>query len=125
MQITLRAGTHAPGAARHELGRVRNRLGPRYDDALLVLSELVTNSVVHGPRDSEIGVDIDIAPDAVHIAVTDGGSWPDPGVPRSGRGHGLQIVRSLAEDFGVSHGGGCTVWVRLDLAPPHQPSISP
>ncbi|MFV2120684.1 ATP-binding protein [Streptomyces sp. Act-28] len=102
------------------------------DDAVLILSELLSNSCRHGrPLDAaEIGegavraawrVD---AHGALTVEVTDGGgpTRPVPSTPsvtaRGGRG--LNIISALAQDWGVrdSASGEVTVWVLVTGAPP-------
>jgi len=95
------------------------------DDAVLILSELLSNAWRHGsPWRSGPGggtvlaawsVDED---DRVTVEVTDGGgpTRPLPAKPsvtaRGGRG--LNIIRSLADDWGVRDGRGeVTVWALL------------
>ncbi|MFI0816902.1 ATP-binding protein [Streptomyces sp. NPDC021098] len=95
------------------------------DDAVLILSELLSNAWRHGsPWRSAPGggtvraawsVDED---DRVMVEVTDGGgpTRPLPAKPsvtaRGGRG--LNIIRSLADDWGVRDGTGeVTVWALL------------
>jgi anti-sigma regulatory factor (Ser/Thr protein kinase) len=91
-------------------------------DAALLVSELVTNSVVHanvGPRQA-LSVEVTTLDDRVRIAVTDPGSRlrpcmlaPDPETPG---GLGLLVVDELCERWGVSHDLGPTcVWCELLL----------
>jgi len=86
----------------------------RSEDARLVISELVTNAVVHAGTDIEVNVMV--RADAVRIEVTDLGA----GVPRSGAmfdatsGRGLPIIEALGGRWGVLQlGAGKTVWCEL------------
>jgi anti-sigma regulatory factor (Ser/Thr protein kinase) len=103
------------------------------DDAVLVLSELLSNACRHG-RPLHTGKNGD-GPDAVRAAwrvdeygcltveVTDGGgpTRPLPATPsvtaRGGRG--LNIITALAQDWGVRDdaAGEVTVWAVLAAAP--------
>ncbi|MGO9495445.1 MAG: ATP-binding protein [Solirubrobacteraceae bacterium] len=96
-------------------------------DADLLVSELVTNSVVHahvGPRRA-VTVEVTTLDDRVRIAVTDPGSHlkpfmvpPDPQTPG---GLGLFLVDELCETWGVWQDLGLTcVWCELllDQSPP-------
>ena len=96
-------------------------------DAALLVSELVTNSVVHaqvGPR-GVLTVAVSTIDDRLRIAVTDPGSRlrprmlaPDPETPG---GLGLLLVDELCETWGVWHDLGATcVWCELllDQSPP-------
>ncbi|WP_256103711.1 ATP-binding protein [Streptomyces sp. ODS05-4] len=125
---------HGPagvGAARR---RMREELGTGgvaatvVDDAVLVLSELLSNSCRHGRPlgQREIGEgDVRAAwsvddQGALTVEVTDGGgpTRPVPATPsvtaRGGRG--LNIIDSLAQRWGVRDGasGEVTVWVVID-----------
>jgi anti-sigma regulatory factor (Ser/Thr protein kinase) len=91
-------------------------------DAALLVSELVTNSVVHanvGPRRA-LSVDVRTFDDRLRIAVTDPGSSltpcmlpPDPETPG---GLGLSLVDELCEIWGVWQDLGPTcVWCELLL----------
>lgn len=111
MHITLDAGVDAPATARHEMARQRSRMGERFEDALIVVTELVTNSVLHGPPGGTIDVVTSVTAQCLHIDVTDEGDCfrgmgPD--------GHGLQIVSAIATRWGVVS-GSCRVWADLDL----------
>jgi anti-sigma regulatory factor (Ser/Thr protein kinase) len=87
------------------------------EDAALMVSELVTNAVVHGV--GAIWLRIDIEADAVRIEVADEGNAavapsPEPGAHG---GWGLRIVEQLADDWGVLD-GSTKVWFRLRRPPP-------
>ena len=95
------------------------------DDVLeavtLLVSELVTNSVVHAGSDAEVAVLL--KPDALRIEVTDQGSgipWSRDAPPDATSGRGLAMVEKLSSAWGVEAGdGGKTVWFevpRLDAA---------
>jgi anti-sigma regulatory factor (Ser/Thr protein kinase) len=113
MHITLDAGADAPAAARHEMARLRSRLGGRFEDALVVVTELVTNSVVHGPAGGAIDVITTVTGRWVRIEVRDDG----PCFQGTGRdGFGLHIVSSIATRWGVVRQSNCRVWVDIDLA---------
>ena len=86
--------------------------------ASLLLSELVTNSIVHGRTDVEVRL---IADDhMVRAEVSDG----NPTVPSArrthalaGTGRGLQLIDQLSTRWGVSTSDdGKTVWFELRLA---------
>ncbi|MFD5588967.1 ATP-binding protein [Streptomyces sp. NPDC127063] len=92
------------------------------DDAKLIVSELVTNAIVHsGGRD--ITLTVAVQDEALHIAVHDGvpGSRPALELAESGdaeQGRGLPLVAALAEthngEWGVRD-EGATAWCRLAL----------
>nr|WP_307805099.1 SpoIIE family protein phosphatase [Streptomyces sp. VRA16 Mangrove soil] len=101
------------------------------DDAVVVLSELVTNAVVHAGTNVDLLCRMDPAapdgtPAGLVIEVTDHhparavrndrGARP-PDTPEYGRG--LQLVASLAESWGITYRSGTkTVWARLPVDDP-------
>lgn len=88
------------------------------EQAALLVSELVTNAVVHG--DGDIRVTADVAKDRARFTVSDDGPHR-PLLSRPDRdaagGRGLLIVDRLASAWGVEpEGGGKCVWFVLPLA---------
>ena len=87
------------------------------EDAALMVSELVTNAVVHGV--GAISLRIDIEADAVRIEVADEGNValepsPEPGAHG---GWGLRIVEQLSDNWGILE-GSTKVWFRLGRPDP-------
>jgi anti-sigma regulatory factor (Ser/Thr protein kinase) len=111
--LKLKPSKDAPRVSRSRLAEMRDALGRRYDDAALIVSELVTNSVRHS-GETAISVTVQTLADRVRVEVTDGGPCFDPGEPR-GEGLGLAFVEKLADRWGVENSGPCTVWVELEL----------
>ncbi|KIF68888.1 hypothetical protein HY68_10210 [Streptomyces sp. AcH 505] len=128
------AVTHGPagvGEARHRMREQLHRSGMSdsvVDDAVLILSELLSNAWRHGRPlgHTEIG-DGDIRAawqvdksGRLTVEVTDGGgpTRPVPSTPsvtaRGGRG--LNIITALAQDWGVrdSASGEVTVWALVN-----------
>jgi anti-sigma regulatory factor (Ser/Thr protein kinase) len=82
---------------------------PAADDAVLCVSELATNAVLHSASRT-FTVRAAIFDDHVWVEVEDnGGHWEDR-PHRDGRLHGLDIVRELAADCG-RYGAPLTGWV--------------
>nr|WP_234430709.1 ATP-binding protein [Streptomyces sp. NRRL F-4489] len=135
---SIMAVPHGPAAVGMARRRMREELLTRgvqdtvVDDAVLILSELLSNACRHARP--IYGDGLPGAPDAsvraawridgqgrLIVAVTDGGgpTRPVPSTPsvtaRGGRG--LAIIRSLAKDWGVrdSAPGEVTVWAALSL----------
>ncbi|MPY36852.1 SpoIIE family protein phosphatase [Streptomyces adustus] len=128
----------APGSARAlvraalvdwaEQGPPALRTGHLADDVLLVVSELVTNAVVHAGTDVELvcRLEEEAAAGAVVVEVSDqhpsraprdGGPEPAYETPEYGRG--LRLVATLAEAWGVTYRRGAkAVWARLPFEPP-------
>lgn len=93
-------------------------------DAVLVVSELLSNAIRHARPlpGSSVQVAWALDHDAVEVAVSDGGAptTPAPAQPTvsSLGGRGLGVVEHLARSWGVrSDDGGLTVWAVL-AAPP-------
>jgi anti-sigma regulatory factor (Ser/Thr protein kinase) len=99
--------------------------GPAIGDASLVLSELLSNAILHArPLDgSTVRVAWSITDGWLEVWVSDGGSSTRPRAqhpsPAATGGRGLTIVDHLARDWGVhSDGRQTTVWAVLP-APGH------
>lgn len=91
------------------------------DDLALVLSELATNAVVHGsgPR---MRIVVGRIGDRIDLRVFDDGPGTGPTAAREG-GHGLAIVRALAEHLALEHGpDGTCARVRLRIRPDGAPA---
>lgn len=114
-------------ARRRFLGDVSDTLPQRLrDDAVLVLSELLSNALRHAqPRaDGSVRVSWALDGHGVEIAVTDGGAStrPSPMHPSLSAlgGRGLAIVSTLTDDWGVSDAeDDVTVWARVASPAPH------
>jgi anti-sigma regulatory factor (Ser/Thr protein kinase) len=88
------------------------------DDAQLVVSELITNALMHG--DGALVLRASISDTAVQVSVTDSGDHLPEVLPldplRIG-GLGLVVVDRIASDWGVApFPGGKTVWAALSLS---------
>ncbi|MGP3772108.1 SpoIIE family protein phosphatase [Streptomyces sp. SDT5-1] len=102
------------------------------DDAALVLSELVTNAVVHAGTGVDLlcrpegatadgsasaGLVVEVTDRHPARAVRNDRAFRSPETPEYGRG--LQLVASLAELWGITYGHGTkTVWARLPADAP-------
>ncbi|MFF3062668.1 ATP-binding protein [Streptomyces sp. NPDC057909] len=123
-------GGQTPAVARHTARAVLIRWGVSpglLDDALLVVSELVTNSVIHAlpPVTLHLGMTCGPAgvPSWVHVGVTDDGPAfaPDPVTAWRGageRGRDTALVSALATDTGTTRhpGGPVSHWATLTAA---------
>ena len=121
--ISLPADARSAGRARAFVGQYCASVGLGGEvrrTAALLVSELVTNAIVHGR--SGAAVDASLAANGVlRVAVTDDDPAPLPAVERQPRttaegGRGLLIVSLLATRWGVASpvGGGKAVWFELD-----------
>jgi anti-sigma regulatory factor (Ser/Thr protein kinase) len=123
VHVTVSAGPGAAASARRAVagwlsGRVTEAV---LDDAVLLISELVTNSARHAiaPRGSAIRVRGVLDDHVVRLHVLDRGQQGsvairDPGEDRLG-GYGLRLVELLAESWGVRRGLGTEVWFELPM----------
>jgi hypothetical protein len=88
------------------------------DTAVLVISELVTNAIVH-TASSRVVCELHDHDDTVRIAVQDEGCAPDephpsPQRPEEEHGRGLLLVEALCRAWGAQeHGSGLLVWAEL------------
>jgi anti-sigma regulatory factor (Ser/Thr protein kinase) len=90
-------------------------------DAVLCLSELVTNALVHSSSGCSVRAVLDA--DVLTVAVRDGGVHSGPAVGPADEvlrvhGRGLQIVEAVTTRWGSDlDDRGLTVWFSLELAP--------
>ncbi|WP_282697627.1 ATP-binding protein [Streptomyces sp. CC208A] len=92
------------------------------DDAVLIVSELMTNAILHGggvDAQKAVGLRIEHTGNALLVEVTDGNSKParlkTAGGTETG-GRGLLLVTRLACDWGT-HNENRTTWARLSTHP--------
>jgi len=93
---------------------------PAADDAILCLSELVANAIVHS-RSREPGgqfsVRVRLHGSDLRVEVSDqGGPWAQPAHADEHSGRGLLIVGKLARDWGRAgdEQAGWTVWFEME-----------
>ncbi|WP_420856534.1 ATP-binding protein, partial [Streptomyces mangrovisoli] len=137
MRATLPGSPLAPGSARglvrEELARWCGREVPGAErvtdrlreDAMVVVSELVTNAVVHAGTDVHLLCRLE---ESGSLVVEVGDQHParaprehagDTPCETPEYGRGLRIVATLAECWGVTYRRGAkTVWARLPAEPP-------
>ena len=101
-------------ARRFVAGAVPDLDGDAGDTLLLLVSELVTNAVVHARTELEVAVVVTDEDVVVAVHDLDLGRREQRSGDRDG-GRGLGLVRTLAADSGmVLHtGGGKSAWFRL------------
>jgi anti-sigma regulatory factor (Ser/Thr protein kinase) len=128
-EVAIPLGVQAPGVARSVVGEwLADQVAPCVlETALLLVSELVTNSVRHSgvPEGEDVVVRVDIWRDGCRLEVEDPGRdgviAPQPLDPLKGGGMGLNLVQMLSERWGVvrTAGGPTRVWAQLprDAAP--------
>ncbi|WP_082895480.1 ATP-binding protein [Rhodococcoides corynebacterioides] len=94
-------------------------VGDLRNDIVLAMYEAVANSVEHaydGAEPGPVTVTATHEADALTVTVTDGGVWREP-TERPLRGHGLGLLRAVADSVAVKHDDpqGTTVTMIWDL----------
>lgn len=120
--LALSPEPSAPGQARAAVRSIVE-LDPICEEAELIISELVTNAVMHsGAVDGdEITVDVLREDDVIRLSVHDPGrssTTPEvrePDLDRVG-GVGLLVVSRVAERWLTERPDGVTVWAELSLS---------
>jgi anti-sigma regulatory factor (Ser/Thr protein kinase) len=108
----LAAGAAARRVVRTRFGRFLT--GDTLDDVLLVISELVSNAVLHGTGDIELRLTYDGRRITGEVA-DDGAGFALPArrrPPGQIGGHGLRIVDSIASCWGI-HDRAAHVWFEI------------
>lgn len=122
LTLEVPASPVAPRMARAALDDLARQLNERAaEDARLLISELVTNSIRHGGlRDgAPVSVHISLRDHTLRVEVTDRGQG-FVGALRGkrdsapGAGWGLAILERVAERWGISREDGTSVWFELD-----------
>lgn len=122
-EVTIPIGTDAPAAARAVVARCLARTVEEQvlESAQLIVSELVTNSLLHsgaGEGDAVL-VRVHLWRGTCRLEVQDPGGdgvvAPRPPRPQDGSGMGLHIVQTLSTRWGVvrASGGPTRVWAQL------------
>ncbi len=122
LRLRLPCDPSAPSRAREALAELPAVRDCR-EDALLVVSELATNAVLHSGADPDDELELlaELIPDGIRIAVTDrrtaGGVLET--VPRGGPagsgGMGLWVVDALSSRWGTESNEVTRVWAELRL----------
>lgn len=120
-EVTLQveSNVEAPGLSRSRLAEMRSKLEPRYEDVVLVVSELVSNSVRHGAKNG-IDVKVTAREGRIRVEVADDGPGFAIDDPR-GEGLGLSIVEKLADRWGMNDDRTkFIVWAELSATLPEE-----
>ena len=117
-RLQLSGGALAAGRARRELSRLRDDLDPPLlDSVLLLVTELLTNSVRHAGADS-MELAVKVGSESVRVEIANPGSHFEP-VQRDGEvdpdaGWGLFLVDRLSDAWGVvEEPGRQRVWFEV------------
>jgi serine/threonine-protein kinase RsbW len=124
LEVVVATGLDAPATAR---AAVAAWLSPQVadqvlNDAQLLVSELVTNSVRHAQlaSDATVRVSVEICDGFVRLEVEDPGDVAIGAVApnrEQGGGFGLFLVEALAQRWGSNHDGTTCVWAELAFVP--------
>ena len=119
--MRIAAERDAPARARAALDGLNGALGGLRQAVRLLVSELVTNAVVHasgGASETTVQVRLDCSDALVRVEVTDVGPGFDPGHRRRidplQDGFGLALVDQLTDRWGVEVEQGACVWFEID-----------
>lgn len=119
MEAKFAADPQAPANARAFVGAaLDSRSCSRH--AVLAVSELVTNVVLHDTESTELTVSLQVVGDLVRLEVSGNSAetprisqqpkWPSPD---DADGRGIIIVEAIAERWGVETAEAPTVWCEL------------
>ena len=88
-----------------------------FENARLLLSELVANAVEHVREEGDLEVRITLGDGVLRVEVLDPGPGfvPPRRTPGSDRGWGLHFTDRLASRWAVDHDGRARVWFELSL----------
>lgn len=121
IDLRLRPNRRAPSEARRTLEGLRPAVDDHVvDEAILLVSEIVSNSVRHAELDRTDSIEVHVrgTPTLLHIDVIDPGPGFDTDHLRPPNGHGgwgLQLLDALATRWGVDRDHVTRVWFELTL----------
>jgi anti-sigma regulatory factor (Ser/Thr protein kinase) len=127
VEVPIVLDVEAPGAARTVVAQCLDErvVASALENARLLVSELVSNSLRHGGGQAgdRVVVSVELMPDWFRVGVQDSGSdaviAARPASVDTGNGFGLNLVHLLSERWGVERlaKGGTQVWAQLPRAP--------
>ncbi len=126
LELRLARDARAPAQARAAVSAWCEPLalpGARLQAIVLLVSELVSNAVLHSkaPSGSDVTLAARLQGEAMRVSVSDAGEGFEPRPRDPGRlsdGYGLFLLDRIASSWGVDAGGTTRVWFELPLAEP-------
>jgi anti-sigma regulatory factor (Ser/Thr protein kinase) len=121
--LRLDPDVRAPAHARRGLEALRPSLDDRLmEDAALLMTEVVSNSVRHASLEASDAIEVRIrgSRSTLHVDVIDPGPGFDPSHPPRSRpngGWGLWLLDRLATRWGVERNDVTRVWFELSSSP--------
>jgi serine/threonine-protein kinase RsbW len=119
LELDLPAVPASASSARHAVAAMLEGLGVDLDPVHLVISEAVTNVVLHayrGRRPGRVRLAASTQDSVLTLSVADDGVGMSPRTDSPGLGLGLAIIAKLAVDVQVASERGTQVIVRLALS---------
>ena len=122
LRLSLDPDSDAPANARHALDELAPDLGEEcLSTCELLVSELVTNVVIHTPTDRPLAaadLRVRLIPGRVRVEVRDDGpgftARTRPSGQEANSGWGLHLVSELADAWGVEPGVQNCVWFEVE-----------
>ena len=118
IDLHLRPDVNSPAEARRSLEALRPSVDVvLVDDAVLLVSEIVSNSVLHASLDKNDAIEVRVRGSSatLHVDVIDPGPGFDPEriEPSRPGGLGLRLLDRLATRWGVERNDVTRVWFEL------------
>lgn len=108
VNLTISGGRDAPGRARAALAALNGSLTGVREDVRLLVTELVTNAVVHGGAGPETPIEVRVSttPQAVRAEIEHAGPEFEARPRPEEQHYGLFLVEQIADSWGVEPLGG-------------------
>lgn len=96
--------------------------GDTLETVRLLVSELVTNGIVHGASDTAVELEVEMRDAGLRVDVTNTGPGfarrPGTDDPDYSGGWGLFLVEELSDRWGIIRNGNTRVWFEIDEPKP-------
>lgn len=115
---TLPKSPGSAAQARLFLDQIRDQVGGQaFENARLLLSELVANAIEHVQEEGDLEVRVTLADGVMRVEVLDPGPGfvPPQRRPDSDRGWGLHFTAQLASRWAADYDTRARVWFELSL----------